>query len=211
VSRRAAARLGDGRGMTLLEVILALAILAVIVVVLVTSLRVGVRAWEAGEERAALQQEIRAVVELLTEALSAAYPYRGRLGGGLERVVLFQGEADEVRLVTTAPPVGLDAPAVRFHAVALGPATEDGLGVVERLVPAEEPFGKDPRTLLSRVVTGIRLRYLDETGVWQERWDGRTAAGLPLAVRVELNLREGARADAVPAFVVPIPLGKGPA
>src|SRR5262249_39689024 len=54
------------RGMTLLEVLIAVTITAVIAVLLVTSLRVGVRAWETGERRAAGHQEVRAVIELLT-------------------------------------------------------------------------------------------------------------------------------------------------
>lgn len=194
--------------MTLVEVLLALAIFAVIVVVLVGSLRVGVGAWEAGERQAAAQQEIRAVVELLTEALAAAYPYRGRLGGGLERVVLFRGESAEVGWITTAPPLALDAPAVPFHAVILRHGGEAELRVVERLVPAEEPFADGPLTVLARSVTGLRLQYRDDQGVWQDAWDGKTAAGLPTAVRVELTVRDRGRPDRVVGLVVPIPLGK---
>lgn len=195
-------------GMTLLEILLALSIFAVIVVVLVGSLRVGVRAWEAGERQASLQQEIRGIVELITEALSAAYPYRARLGGGLQRVVLFQGEPEEVRWITSAPPLTLDAPAAPFHAVVLRRGGEAELRVVERLLPAEEPFADGPHTVLSRSVTALRLQYRDDQGVWQDRWDGQTAAGLPTAVRIEVTIRERRRPSSVVGFVVPIPLGK---
>lgn len=199
---------GTAPGMTLLEVLLAFSIFAVIVVVMLAGLRVGVRAWEAGERRAAVQQEMRAVIELLTEALSTAYPYRGRLGGGLERVVLFVGEAAEVRFVTTAPPLALDAPAVPFHAVTLRHTAENELRIVERLVPAEEPFGDSPHTVLSRSVTGFRLQYRDDQGLWQDKWSGQTTAALPSAVRVELTLRERGRAEKTATFLVPIALGK---
>ena len=198
----------DARGMTLIEVLLAFSILAVIVVVLVGSLRVGLRAWEAGEQRAAANQEVRAVIELVTEALSGAYPYRGRLGDGLQRVVLFRGEPDTVQFVTTAPPLTLDAPAVPFHAVTLGHAAENQLRVVERLVPAEEPFGEGVLTILSRSVTGLHLQYLDDKGAWDDRWDGPTAATLPAAVRVELTIRDHGRSETIPPFLVPLPLGK---
>lgn len=198
----------DARALTLVEVTLALAILAVIIVLLVGSLRVGVGAWEAGERQAAAQQEIRAVVELLTEALGAAYPYRGRLGGGLERVVLFRGESAEVAWITTAPPLALDAPVVPFHAVILRHGGEAELRIVERLVPAEEPFADGPLTVLARSVTGLRLQYRDDQGVWQDAWDGKTAAGLPTAVRVELTVRDRGRPERVVSLVVPIPLGK---
>lgn len=200
--------LRDRRGMTLLEILIGLTILAAIAVVLVVSLRVGLRAWEAGEERAAVQQELRAVVELVTEALATSYPYQGRLGEGLDRVVLFQGQADEVRFVTTAPPLVLDVPAAPFHAVTLRYTEEDHLSVVERLVPTDEPFGDDPRTVLSRAVAGLKLAYLDDTGTWRDEWEGREERALPAAVRVELVVRHQGRSLPVPAFVVPIPLGK---
>ena len=195
-------------GFTLIEVVLAVSALAVVVLLLAATLRIGLRAWEAGQRQAAAQQETRAVVELVTEALAAAYPYRGTVGGGLERVVLFQGEPEEVRLVTTAPPLALDAPATPFHAVTLGRPTTDRLRIVERLLPTDEPFGEGLETTLSRAVTTFRLQYRDEAGAWLDRWDGKTAAGLPTAIRVELGFRMGGRStDPVP-LVVPIALGK---
>jgi len=195
-------------GMTLLEVLVALTILAVIVSVLVAGLRVGVRAWEAGERRVTAQQEVRAVIELLTEALSAAAPYRGRLGDGLDRVTLFQGERDEIRFVTTAPPLVLDVPAAPFHAVTLRRTDEDHLRLVERMVPADEPFGDDgARAVLARSVTAFKVEYRDGQGLWTERWDPRDSGGLPNAVRVALTVRERGRDERTETFVVPIALG----
>jgi general secretion pathway protein J len=201
-------RLADTRGMTLLEVLLAFTILAVIVVVLVTSLRVGVRAWEAGERRAAGHQEVRAMIELLTEALSTAFPYKGRLGDGLSRLVLFEGEADEVHWVTTAPPFLLDAPATPFHAITLRYTSEGELRLTERMVPSDEPFGNDPHVVLSRAVSAFRLEYRDDQGAWQSRWEKANNA-LPAAVRVEVRVREPGRGNERSAtFVVPLALAK---
>ncbi len=61
-------------GMTLLEVLLAVSITAVVVLLLVGGLRIGLRAWEAGERQAAAQQGRGAIVELVRGALAAAYP-----------------------------------------------------------------------------------------------------------------------------------------
>lgn len=197
--------------MTLLELLIAFTILAVIVVVLVASLRVGVRAWEAGERRAAAQQEVRAVIELVTEALSAAYPYRGRFGDGLERVVLFEGAPEELRFVTTAEPLLLDAAAAPFHAVTLWHTDDGTLQLVERLVPTDEPFGETPSVVLSRAVAGLKLEYRDDQGAWQSRWE-KSKNAVPTAVRVELTMRQpGQAADRAAGFVVPLALGKGPA
>ena len=199
------------RGMTLLEVLVAMSILAVIVVVLGAGLRVGLRAWEAGESRAAVQQEVRAVVELVTEALASAHDYKGRLGENPNRVVLFEGEPEEVRFVTTAPPLALNAPAAPFHAVRLGLAKETELRVVERLVPAAELFGDGDTgdsIVLSRAVTALRFQYQDDKGAWLDTWDGPTAAAIPAAVRVELSLRQRGRSTSMPPLVVPLALGR---
>ena len=195
-------------GMTLLEVLLAVSVLAVLAVLVAATLRVGIRAWEVGQRQADAQQEVRAVVELVTEALAGAYPYRGSTSGGLERAVLFDGTTDEVRFVTTAPPVGLDAPAAPFHAVVLGRDGEDRLRVSERMVPAEAPFADGTATTLSRSVSAFHLRYRDAGGAWLDDWDGKSAAGLPTAVRVDLVLEAGGRRQSIPSLVVPLPLGK---
>ena len=196
----------DGRGFTLVEVMLAVSILAVVVLLATAALRVGLRAWEAGQRRVDLQQEGRALVELISEALAGASPYQGRLGLNPERVVLFEGEPEEVRFVTNAPPLMLDAPVAPFHAVVLGRKGQDALRLIERLVPSDEPFTPGSERVLSRSVTRFSLAYRDAAGAWQERWDGREAGGLPTAVRLELAI--GGLVRAVPAVVVALPLGK---
>lgn len=203
MSRRAAPR-AHGQGFTLVEVMLAVSILAVVVLLATAALRVGLRAWEVGQRRVDLQQEGRALVELVSEALAGASPYQGRLGSSPERVVLFEGEPEEVRFVTSSPPLALDAPAAPFHAVVLGRTGHDALRLIERLVPSDEPFAPGPEHVLSRSVTRFTLAYRDESGAWQERWDAREAGGLPAAVRFELAV--GGLVRAAPAVVVALPL-----
>ena len=138
--RTSRVKLGPDRGFTLIEILLAVSTLAVVVLMATGALRVGLRAWESGQRRVDRQQEGRALVELISDALAGASPYQGRLDVSPERVVLFEGEPDEVRFVTNAPPLMLDAPAVPFHAVVLGRKEQDALRLVERLVPSDEPF-----------------------------------------------------------------------
>ena len=64
---------------------------------------------------------------------------------------------------------------------------------------------------LSRAVTDFRLQYRDANGAWLDRWDGKTEAGLPTAVRVDVTIQppQGpGRTQGIPSLLVPIPLGK---
>jgi prepilin-type N-terminal cleavage/methylation domain-containing protein len=201
----------DGRGLTLIETLLALTILAVIVVALAGTLRLGVSAWDAGQREAQALQEARVVADLLGEALATAFAYRGRVGGGPERVVLFQGEPTEIRFVTSAPPLILDAPAA-FHAVVVGREEPDRLRIRERLLPSDEPFAPGAgEALLARAVSRLRFEYRDPAGTWVDRWDGSAAGRLPTAVRVDVTLRLRAGERTLPRLVVPLALGGGPA
>ena len=204
--RTSRVKLGPDRGFTLIEILLAVSTLAVVVLMATGALRVGLRAWESGQRRVDRQQEGRALVELISDALAGASPYQGRLDISPERVVLFEGEPDEIRFVTNAPPLMLDAPAVPFHAVVLGRKEQGALRLVERLVPSDEPFTPGLERVLSRSVTRFTLAYRDESGAWQERWNAREAGGLPTAVRLELAIAGLGRAP--PPLVVALPLGR---
>jgi general secretion pathway protein J len=204
--RTSRVRLGPDGGFTLIEILLAMSTLAVVVLMATGALRVGLRAWESGQRRADLQQESRALVELIGDALAGASPYQGRLGVSPERVVLFEGEPDEVRFVTNAPPLMLEAPAVPFHAVVLGRKEQNALRLVERLMPSDEPFAPGSDRVLSRSVTRFTLAYRGESGEWQERWSAREAGGLPTAVRLELAIAGLGRAT--PPLVIALPLGR---
>jgi general secretion pathway protein J len=207
--RRPRPRLGlSAHGFTLVEVVLAVSILAVVALLATAALRVGLRAWEAGQRQVDAQQETRAVIELISETLEGAYPYLASPRSAQKRPVLFEGRADEVRFVTTAPPLTLET-AAPFHAVVLGRGTASGpLRVLERLVPADAPFEEGREVVLSKAVSQLRLAYRDEDGGWRDAWDGRDTGGLPTAVRLELTLGSGGRARALPPIIVAIALGK---
>jgi general secretion pathway protein J len=59
-------------GFTLIEVLLALSILSIIMVLVLGALRIGVRAWEKGEDVLATQQRSRTVLDLLARQVTSA-------------------------------------------------------------------------------------------------------------------------------------------
>lgn len=194
-------------GFTLLEFLLALAILGTLVAILLAGLRIGISAWEGGEARAEVRQRLRAIAGLLEEALASAYPYRARVEGR-ERRVLFEGEPHRLRFITASASLTIPAP-IAFHAVTLAFDEDEGLTLTEKPVPAEAPFEGGTRLVLDPEVRALGFSYRAEHGGWQETWDGHEAAGLPTAVRIDLAVRFRDRIETLPSLTIPLPLGKG--
>ncbi|HXG15171.1 MAG TPA: prepilin-type N-terminal cleavage/methylation domain-containing protein [Calidithermus sp.] len=191
------------RGFTLLEVLIALAIVASLVAIAFGGLRVAVAAWDQGQDRAEVHQHLRGVTMLLDRALAAAYPYRAPLGQAPEPVVLFRGEPARLEFVTGAPPLPPAVP-VAFTAVVLALERDDppALVVRQRVLPNRDPFADAAVILRDPEVSRLAFRYLDGAGVWQDEWDAEARGGLPQAVQVSVAVTHRGRTQALPPLTV---------
>ena len=197
------------RGFTLVEVVIALTIVATLLVVMFGSLRVGLAAWQRGDERAEVLDRARSITQIVTRTLGAAHPYMSSAQGGEAARLLFEGTPDRVAFVTAAPPFPTAAP-IAFTAVALsqdaGPAP--GLAVRQASLPNAVPFdrGLQP-ALVEGTVGDVRFRYLRESDrVWTERWDAAQENALPLAVEVTLTIVQAGRGAPQPPLIVSLPV-----
>ena len=129
------------RGFTLLELVLALSIVAAMLAIVFGGLRVGVRAWQRGEERTESQQHARSLNALLALSLGGTTAYLGAAPAGVQPEVLFQGEPDRLSFVTVSAPFPLPAP-IAFTAVTLSVDEGDkpGLAIREKALPNDDPF-----------------------------------------------------------------------
>lgn len=196
-------------GFTLVEVIIALAIVGALLVVAFGGLRVALAAWRQGEDRADAHDHVRGVAVTLTRALGATYPYKGPLTDAPDSVVLFIGEADRVRFVTQAPPSPFALP-IAFTAVVVGVESDEeqargpGLVIRERALPNREPFTKAEVVYRDPDITSVELGYLDDTGTWRDDWDAQKNNAMPSAVRLTLGTRVGGRTQPLTSITVPV-------
>jgi general secretion pathway protein J len=204
-------RAGTRRGFTLLEVVIALAILATLLVVAYGGLRVGLSAWRQGEDRAEAHQHVRALSSLLARSIAAAFPYHHVSGPGATPAVLFEGRPDGLSFVSVAPPFALAAP-IAFTGVVIGvdAGESPGLAVRQRALPAEEPFAETPPVFLDPSVAALSLRYMRLGGGWVDSWDVEAEGGLPAAIQMTLTPARPVTGTVPPGMTVALRVGTAP-
>jgi general secretion pathway protein J len=173
------------RGFTLVELLIALAIVGALLAIAFGGLRVALAAWRQGEDRAEAHQHVRGVALIVARAVGASYPYRAAAGDAPEPVLLFKGTASRLEFVTQAAPISLGAP-IAFTAVVIEVETGDEPGLVlrERALPNRDPFTDAKVMLRDPGVASVEFQYLDDSGAWRDTWDGETERAAPTAVRI---------------------------
>ena len=179
-------------GFTLIEVVLALGIVAATLAIVFGGLRVGLAAWQRGEERTAKLDHTRSLAVLLERALDGAFPYRIAPEGEREARILFEGLPDRLTFATLSPPFPTGAPAA-FTAVSLS-ADAVGLALRQQILPNPIELDRLRPLLVDARTSALRFRYLGrEPEAWRDTWDVRTEEGLPRAVEITLVTRAGPR------------------
>jgi len=198
------------RGFTLVELVIALTIVATMLVVTFGSLRVGMAAWQRGDERAAVLERARSLALIITRSLGAAYPYTTSREGGEAPRLLFEGAPDRVAFVTAVPPFPMAAP-IAMTAVTLSQdaGSAPGLALRQKPLPNADPFdpGLQP-SLVDGAVSDVHFRYLRESDrAWTDRWDPVQEKVLPLAVEMTLTIIQAGRGGLQqPPLVVSLPV-----
>jgi len=203
-------------GFTLVELLVAITLFALLSVALFGGLRFGLRATAAGTARLDWSAEIAASAGFLRAELADAQPLK-KSEGGDQPTVAFEGTADSVEFVAS-PPARL-APG-GWHVLRL--ALERGPGggrlvLTSRLVRDDAgdagPAEADRSVLLERVAT-LDLAYFGatqdgDTPAWHDRW--QDAAALPALVRLRLGFADGGQApDLIVALRAAAPVWRAP-
>jgi general secretion pathway protein J len=186
-------------GFTLIEVVLSLALTAMLLSLLSTGMYAVMNDWE--NDTAVLDESLDETVAILQleRALQGAFPHSYRDVNSLGRLVYFQGEDETLSWVSTVSPQrsgGLTA--WRLESVV-------DEGVYLQLAPAmsDDPAPRldtvEPVLLLPNYTARFSYLYeeLDFSKQWREDWPGQEMFVLPLAVHVLLTPIERADRDKV--------------
>lgn len=208
----------NAKGFTMLELLLATALIALLAGSLYASLRVGMRAGQGALAAVDPTRRAMLAMDLVVQDLQAAAVPRGILAGA------FVGEDGR-------DSAGRDSDSLTFYAIAPAGTVRAGAGDVRavELSGLVSPDGQemmlirglttnllspqliDPgQEILCRGVRAFNLRYFDGTA-WSDSWDSTTVEDvLPVAIEVTLEVSKGKEVqDGTISLtrIVPIPCG----
>lgn len=185
-------------GFTLLELLVAMTLLALLSLVLFGGFRFGTRAWDRAETSTANGNEIRRAQGAISDLLSRAYPEMD-ISDPLNPHIVFSGEASSVTLL------GPDR--MRDGALAITTISQQGDTLAMTATPelARDPRKQTVTRKLLDHVKSFELSYFGATAPndpprWLPRWHDRSR--LPKLIRVRAVL-EHTRPGWTEMIVVP--------
>jgi general secretion pathway protein J len=200
-------------GFTLIEILLAISIFAMVIGVMFSSFRVGISSWEKGERDIEFYQKMRAVTELLYREISSTYPYwitPGELDTHKNYFAFF-GAPNSIKFVSYANmhkrTSGLSLLDIWQDSTGLMLGEAGALASNQSDLEAIPIRDDDHAMVLSSDIRDISFRYFDrkkgdEEGEWLEQWDPQDKnMRLPLFVEVTFSF-VGARDEALKERVI---------
>lgn len=173
-------QLKNQTGFTLLELILAMSIVAIIVALGLGGVRLGISARDVGEQKVDTYQRLRIISEQLKQKIQSTYPvFVSQVNGvpgvtapvSSKRILAFEGYTDSIRFVTFATPMTASDPTTLTHEVKFyvgeHPETgQTGVILMERDISDGDTFSRiNPRSdsikyfVLAENVAHMKFRY----------------------------------------------------
>jgi len=193
-------------GFTLLELSIALVLLALMGAVLYGALGFAGTSWDKGEAKVDATSGMRLAQEFMRAQLEQQHPLRMRKVA--EFPLLFFGDRNEIRYAA-ALPSRVAAGGIWYYRLSVGDDARGPL-VLERMVPDVNgtrvpDFNDAEKSIIVTGIAEIRFAYYGRDGgssnadepSWRDRWDN--AQRLPLLVRIDVIPKQGA---AWPTLVV---------
>jgi prepilin-type N-terminal cleavage/methylation domain-containing protein len=183
-------------GFTLVEVILALTIFALMGTILYGAFSLGHRAVEKSHATFDKNQKLRSAGDILGSYIRSSYPYRA---SSQDRSVFYLGEESDLVFVSSFSLAMGGRGMAKIHLTWESDGPHEGILLLKEEIPLRLNEDTGSTGLVNSIalqhgVKEFRLAYLDsqsEEENWLERWDGQERKMLPRAVRLSYREASG--------------------
>ncbi len=198
-------------GFTLIEVVIAMTLLATIMVLLYSGLTFALRSWDAGDANGRRVADRRLGENFLRREMTEMFPMRWKDATAVK--FAFEGERDHLRFVSSRP-AGLSQGGLSLVSldVQAGQEPRSRNLVMRRAMPDDDavdfgPLDKAEPSLLIANVESVQFSYFGAEGdfiepKWTDAWTFKAA--IPLLVKVRVTMVDG---RVLPDFVIRVMLG----
>ena len=194
------------RGFTLLEILIAITLFAILMAALFGGLRLGTRVWEVSGQRLEQESQLLVVRRFLEQRLEEALPVIVATGASDDHLT-FGGELKRLRLTSTMPASLGDG----IFFLNLSIRQRPGQGQASDLVLAWHPWpvgevAESRERVLLNDIASLSISYFgrfdrDETRLWHDQWEGQQS--LPELIQLRLEFPAGDQRQWQPLFVSP--------
>ncbi len=184
------------QGFTLLELIISMALAAMVVALLSVGFNLVINDWQRSTDALDEKLDNSLVLLQIERALQGAFTHLYTDAKEKQRYLLFEGKKDRLLWVSTASPQREPG----LHAWQIEPGKNDQ-GIALQVVPA---FADHPKKRLRKAKAMLlfenyqaRFEYLDvdprnkdtelQKSKWLEKWSAKKRQSLPVAVRITLQ------------------------
>ena len=186
-------------GFTLLELIVAMMLLALMSSLLYGTLSLSANTWDRGEAKAARAADMRLTEEFLRQSLTAQHPLR--MHKVVDQPLYFQGARDTLAYAGVLP--GGAGGGVYYFRLAVTPNGDTSRLTLARVIPDAAAtslpgFDGAEQSVLADGIAEVHFSYfgrdadsnLVNAPTWREHWDDPQL--LPLVIRVDVTPTQGA-------------------
>ena len=200
---------GTEDGFTLLELIVTLTILTIIVVLAFGAFRLGIKAWETGDERVDFFYRMKYLVDLMGKEISSIHPYYFQQDNKNEdKKLAFQGQPNLISFISSTKSSDLSLPTDKLRKVSFYFEEDKKLLIMtEEIIQLYNPFSKTGKKkirsiTLSKDISDLRFRYyvlnsvnsdIENDGEWVANFSSNekdiNKDNLPRAVEVTIAIQ----------------------
>ena len=196
-------------GFTLLELIVTLTILVIIIAFAFGAFRLGIKAWETGDERVDFFYRMKYLVDLMGKEISSIHPYYFQQDNKNEdKKLAFQGQPNLISFISSTKSSDLSLPTDKLRKVSFHFEEDKKLLIMtEEIVQLYNPFSESSKKkirsiILAKDISDLRFRYyilhnanrdIENDGEWVENFTSNeknfNKENLPRAIEVTIAMQ----------------------